>query len=81
MQVLWVVFGSVVIAAKVIYTVIYRKRWQTNLRYVVELVITRKLYAKHKNASWVFSVGDFVLEGLFCAQRLWILNLVFLAKT
>ena len=23
----------------------------------------------------VFSVGDFVLESLFCAQRLWILNL------
>ena len=28
-----------------------------------------------KNALWVFSLGDFVLESLFCAQRLWILNL------
>ena len=37
--------------------------------------VTRILCAKHKNASWVFSSGDFVLESLFCAQRLWILNL------
>ena len=28
-----------------------------------------------KNASQVFSLGDFVLESLFCAQRLWLLNL------
>ena len=45
--------------------------------------VTRKLCDKHKktkNASWVLSVGDFVLESLFCAQRLWILNLVFSAK-
>ena len=69
-------FGSVVIAAKVIYCVIYRKCWQTNLRYVR----LRILCVKHKNASWVFSLGDFVLESLFCAQRLWILNL-FLADT
>ena len=33
------------------------------------------LCAKHKNASWVFSWGDFFLESLLCAQRLWILNL------
>ena len=37
--------------------------------------VTRILCAKHENASWVFSLGDFVLESLFCAQRLWILNL------
>ena len=37
--------------------------------------VTRILCVKHKNASWVFSSGDFVLESLFCAQRLWILNL------
>ena len=35
--------------------------------------VTRKLCAQHKNASWVLSIGDFVLEGLSCAQRLWIL--------
>ena len=29
----------------------------------------------YQNTSWVFSLGDFVLESLFCAQRLWILNL------
>ena len=33
-EVLWVVFASVVIAEKVIYCVIYRKCRQTNLRYV-----------------------------------------------
>ena len=32
------------------------------------------LCAKLKNASWVFSVGYFVLESLFCAQKLRILN-------
>ena len=37
--------------------------------------------AKHKNASCVISVGDFALESLFCAQSLWILNLVFSAET
>ena len=37
--------------------------------------VTRILCVQHKNASWVFSLGDFVLESLFCAQRLWILNL------
>ena len=42
--------------------------------------VTRILCVKHKNVSWVFSSGDFVLEGLFCDQRLWILNL-FLADT
>ena len=31
--------------------------------------VTRIVCAKHKNASWVFSVGDFVLESLFRAQR------------
>ena len=31
--------------------------------------LTRKLCAKHKNASWVFSLVDFVLESLFCAQK------------
>ena len=41
--------------------------------------VTRKLCPKHKNASWVFSVGDFVLKSLFCAQRLRISNLVFSA--
>ena len=50
-------------------------------RYVVELLLPKKLFTKHKNASWVFSVGDFALESLFCAQRLWILNLVFAAET
>ena len=43
--------------------------------------VIRKLCAKHKNASKVFSIGDFVLESLFCAQRLWILNLVLSADT
>ena len=43
--------------------------------------LARKLCAKYEKASWVFSVVDFVLESLFCAQRLWILNLVFSAKT
>ena len=28
-----------------------------------------------KNASQVFSLGDCVLESLFCAQRLWLTNL------
>ena len=37
--------------------------------------VTRIICAKHKNASWVFSLGDFLLESLLCAQRLWILNL------
>ena len=37
--------------------------------------VTRILCAKHKNASWVFSLGDFVLESLFCIQKLWSLNL------
>ena len=37
--------------------------------------VTRILCAKHKNISWVFSLGDFLLENLLCAQRLWILNL------
>ena len=37
--------------------------------------VTRILCAKHKNTSWVFSLGNFVLESLFFAQRLWILNL------
>ena len=37
--------------------------------------VTRILCAKHKKVSWLFSVGDFVLGSLFCAQRLWILNL------
>ena len=41
---------------------------------------TRILCVKHKNASRVFSLGEFILESLFCAQRLWILNL-FLADT
>ena len=76
-EVLWVVCGRVVIAAKVIYFVIYRRCWQV----CGWARVTRKLCAKHKNASWVFSVGDFALESLFCAQRLWILNLVFSAET
>ena len=42
--------------------------------------VTRILCGKHKNASRVFSLGEFILESLFCAQRLWILNL-FLADT
>ena len=68
-----VVLGSVVIAAKVIYCVIYRKCWQTNLSMCGWARVTRILCVKHKNSSWVS--GDFVLESLFCAQRLWILNL------
>ena len=43
--------------------------------------VTGKLCARHKNALWLFSVGDLVLESLFCAQRLWILNLVFSTET
>ena len=39
------------------------------------------LCAKLKNASWVFSVGDFVLESVFCAQRLRIFNLLFSAES
>ena len=35
--------------------------------------VTITLCAKYKNAWWVFSLGDFFLESLFCAQRLWIL--------
>ena len=31
MEILWLVFRSVLIAAKVIYCVIYRRRWQTKL--------------------------------------------------
>ena len=37
--------------------------------------VTSLLCAKHKNASWVFSLCNFLLESLLCAQRLWILNL------
>ena len=37
--------------------------------------VTRILCAKHKNASWAFSLGDFLLESLFCAQSSWSLNL------
>ena len=37
--------------------------------------VTRILCVKHENASRVFSLGEFILESLFCAQRLWILNL------
>ena len=62
-EILWVALRSVVIATKVIYCVIYRKRWQTNLRYVrlSSCSNSRILCAKHQNASWVFSLGDFVL--------------------
>ena len=70
-EVLWVVFRSVVIAAKVIYCVIHRRSWQV----CGWAHVTRKLCAKRKNASWLFSLGDFLLESLLCAQRLWILNL------
>ena len=42
--------------------------------------VTRILCGTHKNASRVFSLGEFILESLFCAQRLWILNL-FLVDT
>ena len=53
-----------------------------DLRYVVEPVLPDdSVCAKNKNASWVFSVGDFVFESLFCAQRLWILILKFSAET
>ena len=58
------VFESVVIAVKFIYCV-------KNLTYVVELVLPE---------NCVLSVGDFVLQSLFCAQRLWILNLVFFSN-
>ena len=51
---------------------IYSARWK------LVLISDR---AKHKNASWEISVGDFALESLFCAQSLWILNLVFSAET
>ena len=37
--------------------------------------VTRLLCVKNKNASWVFSLGHFVLESLFCAERLSTLNL------
>ena len=37
--------------------------------------VTGILCAKHKNASWVLSLGDFVFESLCCAQRLCILDL------
>ena len=41
--------------------------------------VTRVLCAKHKNASWVFSLGDLVLESLFCAQRLlWYIRIAYL---
>ena len=75
-EISWVVFGSVVIAAKVVYCVIYRRCWQTKLSWSQVCSwarVTRKLCVKHKNASRVFSIGDFVLESPFCAQRLWIL--------
>ena len=35
------VFRSVVIVAKVVYCVIYRRRWQTKRSYVVELVLPK----------------------------------------
>ena len=54
----------------------YRKWWQTNLRYVRLTSCYQNTFSvKHKNASWVFILGDFLLESLLCAQRLWILNL------
>ena len=53
---------------------IYRKRWQTKL-WLSSCYRIRS--AKHKSscksAFWVFSLRDFVLESLFCGQRLWIL--------
>ena len=75
-EISWVVFGSVVkVVAKVVYCVVYRRCWQTKLSWSQVCSwarVTRGICAKHKNAWWVFSVGDFVLESLFCAQRLWI---------
>ena len=38
-EILRVVFGSAVIARKVIYCVIYRRHRQTKLKYMVELVL------------------------------------------
>ena len=35
----WVVFRSVVISAKVVCCVVYRRRWRTKRRYLVELVL------------------------------------------
>ena len=66
-EVLWVVFRSAVIAAKVIYCVIHRRSWQV----CGWAHVTRKLCAKRKNASWVFSVlGDFALdsEPILCSK-------------
>ena len=75
-EISWVVFGSVVkVVAKVVYCVVYRRCWQTKLSWSQVCSwarVTRGICAKHKNAWWVFSAGDFVLESLFCAQRLWI---------
>ena len=75
-EVLWVVLGTAVIVATVIYRVIYRECWQTNLRYVRLSSCYQNTLCQAWNASWVLSLGDFVLESLVCAQRLWILNLV-----
>ena len=52
----------------------YGKCWQTNLRYV-RLTSCYQNTLCQTNSSWVFILGDFLLESLLCAQRLWILNL------
>ena len=64
----------VVIVAKVIYDL---PKMLTDKSQVcaVELVLLEYSVPSIKKASWVFSLGDFVLGSLFCAQRLWILNL------
>ena len=36
----------------------------------VELVLPEYFVPRHKNASRVFSLGDFLLGSLLCAQRL-----------
>ena len=68
------------VAAKV---VIYWMSWQKKLRYGVELVLTENFAPSLKTLRECLDalVSDFVLESLFCAQILWILNLVFSAVT
>ena len=62
------------------FIVIYQKCWQTNLGYVWLSSCYQNTLSLHKNALWVFCFGNFVVESLLFAQRLWILNL-FLANT
>ena len=75
MVILWVVFGSIVIVVKVISCVIYgtlTDKTRSGMCGGARVIST--LCTKHENALWVISLGDFVLESPFCAQRSWILN-------